>query len=294
MGFDLLQPWWLLLLPLAALPLLRRRSDTLRFSAVAWLPPDPWGRAAGFLWRAFACGAMAHAALLRGQLAPARLQGREQGVERLVALQAAQVLGVGAADVDGDVVGVREHAFESDQVVVHRVLDRRRGVLADVQAEHAAGGAKAACALHVGDEGVEALVVEAQAVDQRVGGRQAEHARLRIAGLRLRRHRADLDEAEAHRAQAVDAAAVLVQAGGQADAVRELQPRHADGVGHARLLPQAHGRRVLQLRDAAQRELVGLLGVEAEEEGAGESVGQRQHGRGLSQPGPAARAGAAR
>ena len=58
MGFDLLQPGWLLLLPLAALPLLRRRSDTLRFSAVAWLPPDRWGRAAGFLWRALACGAM--------------------------------------------------------------------------------------------------------------------------------------------------------------------------------------------------------------------------------------------
>ncbi len=63
MGFDLLQPWWLLLLPLAALPLLRRRSDTLRFSAVAWLPPDPWGRAAGFLWRAFAIGAMTAAIL---------------------------------------------------------------------------------------------------------------------------------------------------------------------------------------------------------------------------------------
>jgi mxaC protein len=59
MGFDLLQPLWLLLLPLAALPLLRRRRDTLRFAAVGWLPPDPWGRAAGFAWRAFACGAMA-------------------------------------------------------------------------------------------------------------------------------------------------------------------------------------------------------------------------------------------
>lgn len=59
MGVDFLQPLWLLLLPLAALPLLRRRSDTLVFSAVAWLPPDRVGRAAGFLWRAFAVGAMA-------------------------------------------------------------------------------------------------------------------------------------------------------------------------------------------------------------------------------------------
>jgi mxaC protein len=58
MGFDLLQPLWLLLLPLAALPLLRRRRDTLRFASVGWLPADPWGRAAGFLWRGFACSAM--------------------------------------------------------------------------------------------------------------------------------------------------------------------------------------------------------------------------------------------
>lgn len=57
-GFDFLQPLWLLLLPLAALPLLRRRSDTLRYASVAWLPADPWGRVAGLLWRAFACLAM--------------------------------------------------------------------------------------------------------------------------------------------------------------------------------------------------------------------------------------------
>lgn len=59
MTWDFAQPWWLLLLPLAALPLLRRRSDTLVFSAVAWLPPDPIGRAVGFAWRAFAVVAMA-------------------------------------------------------------------------------------------------------------------------------------------------------------------------------------------------------------------------------------------
>ena len=63
MGLDFLQPLWLLLMPLAALPLLRRRRDTLRFSSVGWLPSDPWGRAAGLLWRAFACGAMAGAVI---------------------------------------------------------------------------------------------------------------------------------------------------------------------------------------------------------------------------------------
>jgi mxaC protein len=61
MSFDFLQPLWLLLLPLTGLPLLRRRSDTLVFSAVAWLPADRAGRAAGFLWRALAVAAMAGA-----------------------------------------------------------------------------------------------------------------------------------------------------------------------------------------------------------------------------------------
>lgn len=51
-GIDLLQPWALALLPLAVLPLLRSRRDTLLFSHLAWLPPDPAGRLIGFLWRA--------------------------------------------------------------------------------------------------------------------------------------------------------------------------------------------------------------------------------------------------
>ncbi|BAL95672.1 vWA domain-containing protein [Rubrivivax gelatinosus] len=63
MDFDFLQAAWLLLLPLAVLPLLRRRRDTLSFAAVGWLPADPWGRAAGLLWRGFACGAICAAVI---------------------------------------------------------------------------------------------------------------------------------------------------------------------------------------------------------------------------------------
>lgn len=59
MPFDFAQPWLLLLLPVALLPLLRRRSDTLVFSWLAWLPEDRIGRIVGFLWRAFAVAAMA-------------------------------------------------------------------------------------------------------------------------------------------------------------------------------------------------------------------------------------------
>jgi mxaC protein len=56
---DLAHPWVLLLLPLALLPLLPRRRDTLQFSHIAWLPKDRLGRALGFAWRALAVLAMA-------------------------------------------------------------------------------------------------------------------------------------------------------------------------------------------------------------------------------------------
>mmetsp|Transcript_21394 Transcript_21394/g.82924 ORF Transcript_21394/g.82924 Transcript_21394/m.82924 type:complete len:265 (+) Transcript_21394:6278-7072(+) len=207
------------------------------------------------------------------QLQLALLKPRQQGVQRLVALQRPQVLGVGAGDVDGDVVGVGEHALKPDQVVVHRVLDRRGGVLADVQAEDAAGRAEAVGALHVGDEAVQALVVEAQPVDQGLGFGQAEHARLVVAGLALGGDRAHLDEAKAHRAQAVDAAAVLVQAGRQAHAVRETQAGDGHRIADPLAAPQALQRGVLQLRDAVERQFMGALGIEAKQEGAGKGVG---------------------
>jgi mxaC protein len=53
-GVDFAQPLALLLLPLAFLPLFRRRRDTLAFSHLAWLPRDRMGQLAGFLWRALA------------------------------------------------------------------------------------------------------------------------------------------------------------------------------------------------------------------------------------------------
>jgi mxaC protein len=59
MSLDFLQPAALLLLPLAGLPLLRRRSDTLTFSYLAWLPVDRVGRVLSQLWRLTAVLTMA-------------------------------------------------------------------------------------------------------------------------------------------------------------------------------------------------------------------------------------------
>ena len=53
-SFDFAHPWALLLIPLAVLPFLRSRRDTLPFSYTPWLPPDPAGQIAGWLWRALA------------------------------------------------------------------------------------------------------------------------------------------------------------------------------------------------------------------------------------------------
>jgi mxaC protein len=72
LSLDLSHPWVLLLLPLAALPLLRARSDTLSFSYLPWLPPDPAGRIVGWLRGAFAV--LAIASIVVGLAGPGRPQ----------------------------------------------------------------------------------------------------------------------------------------------------------------------------------------------------------------------------
>ncbi len=85
-GFDLTYPWWLLLLPLALLPLLRRRRDALGFSHLAWLPRDRLGQLAGWLWRASAVLALASAivALAGPGRAGKQVTRTGQGAEILV------------------------------------------------------------------------------------------------------------------------------------------------------------------------------------------------------------------
>ena len=70
MPIDFEHPLVLALLPLALLPLLQRRRDTLVFPSLAWLPVDPLGRALGLCWRAF--GMLALAAIVTGLAGPGR------------------------------------------------------------------------------------------------------------------------------------------------------------------------------------------------------------------------------
>jgi mxaC protein len=71
-NLDFSHPWALLLLPLAALPLLRARSDALLFSYLPWLPADPAGRIAAWLRSAFAV--LAIASIVAGLAGPGRPQ----------------------------------------------------------------------------------------------------------------------------------------------------------------------------------------------------------------------------
>ena len=70
MNLDFSYPWVLLLLPLAALPLLRARSEALLFSYLPWLPSDPAGRVVGWLRTAFAV--LGIAAVVVGLAGPGR------------------------------------------------------------------------------------------------------------------------------------------------------------------------------------------------------------------------------
>lgn len=81
-------PWLLILLPLALLPLLRRRRDTLAFPSIAWLPTDRAGRIIGWLWPVCAVFALASSIVALAQ--PVRPQTQVQrtgkGAEILVLL----------------------------------------------------------------------------------------------------------------------------------------------------------------------------------------------------------------
>src|SRR6185369_12534936 len=67
---DFTHPWWLLLMPLASLPLWRSRRDMIGFSCLHWLPRDRIGQIAGWLWRA--CGVLAIGSAVAALAGPGR------------------------------------------------------------------------------------------------------------------------------------------------------------------------------------------------------------------------------
>ena len=113
-----------------------------------------------------------------------------------------------------------------------------------------------------------------------------------LPGCGLRRHGADLDEAEAHRAQAVDAARRSCRARrpgrcGWGRSARRARPGRRRG-----LLTMQHCSGVLCSRaSAAERQLVRAApGSRPNRNGRREGVGDERHGGGLSQSGRGSRA----
>jgi hypothetical protein len=115
-------------------------------------------------------------------------------------------------------------------------------------------------------------VVEAEAIDHGLALRQAEHARLRVAGLRPGRDRADLDEAEAERGQRVDVRRVLVEPGGEPDRIREVDAEYARRQGLRPARQQRVQAGAISQFDRAQAGTVRGFGVQREQEGAGEGI----------------------
>ena len=180
--------------------------------------------------------------------------GLEDGAEAVLRLQVSQAGGVGGGDVDGDGVGVGGDGGDEGGVVALRV--GAGFVDADIRAEAASSWPQGA---EAGEVGVQAVVVEAEAVDNGAVLGEAEEAGARVAGLGEGRDGAGFDVAEAEIEKGDDGAGVLVEAGGQADGVGEEQAHGADFegwvVGRAGLADEAGGQR-------ADGQVVGLFGVQ--------------------------------
>ena len=121
------------------------------------------------------------------------------------------------------------------------------------------------------------MVVESQAVDQRVSGREAEHPGLGVTGLRLWGHGANLNEAKSHVGKRIDAPRLFVEASGQADAVGKLQTGNRDWVGNTGLPIRQAKWRMLRRGQACKGEIVSGFCIKAKQSRTGDGVGQQGH-----------------
>ncbi len=109
-------------------------------------------------------------------------------------------------------------------------------------------------------DGGGAVAVEAETVDYRLVGVEAEQARTRIAGLRPRRDRADFGKAEAKRKDRVNGLAIFVEARGQAERIWKDEPERLDR--KARIIHPGGGE-TWQERQGRDRQHMRRLRVEA-------------------------------
>ena len=153
-----------------------------------------------------------------GQPLPLGQQGIEQRAQPLLLLQGAQPRRVRGGDVDGDVVHQRIDSAEAGLVVG----DRIGGVPVhpDIGANDAKPGPQP---LQPCRHGVEAGIVEAHAIDQRLVGREPEQPGSRIADLWPGRDGTDLDGGKPLAQQGERCFRVLVEARRQPQRMGQLE-----------------------------------------------------------------------
>jgi len=98
--------------------------------------------------------------------------------------------------------------------------------------------------------------------------RQAEQARLGVAGLGQRGDGADFDKAETEGRQTVYAVAIFVEAGGEADRIGKGQSHHGARIVRDAIGDDAAQAKWIRVTQAAQREIMGSFRVDLEQRGA--------------------------
>src|SRR5205807_6172580 len=119
-------------------------------------------------------------------------------------------------------------APQESSVLVGGMFEQRVFAFADVDAEACRRRSLARRGLlQMSQQFIHTVVGEAHAVDERARSRYAVNAWSRVARLRVQGDRADLDVAEAERAEAAQRNRVLAVARGQPNRVLEAQPERA-------------------------------------------------------------------
>ena len=184
---------------------------------------------------------------------------RDEVVKRFAPLQVAQAGRVRRRDVDGQIVGDRGKGPDAEHIVRDPV--DRVPVGADVDPDHPLAGRPPPEARF---RPLEAVVVEAEAVDDRGVLVKAEQARPGIAVLRPRCERPDLDKAEAELEHRGRNFGVLVEPGGKAERIGKPHSQDLDRK------PRIGGHRFRRRDDLqrANRRAMGRLRGETVENGS--------------------------
>ncbi len=194
-------------------------------------------------------------------------QGGQQGIERITMLELPQPRRVWGGNVHHQVGRIGVYFLLADQVIIHSAFHRGVLVLANVDAQHTL----VVTAFHCIHQVIHPLVVEAHAIDDSAGFRQAEKTRFGVTRLCTRGDGADLDETEAQIRQSINTVAILVQPGSQPHRIGKLDAHHLHRRRHLTGRPEL----AKALAQQCQRQIMGLLGREGEQQGSGKGI---QHG----------------